>query len=285
MLRALVAMLLVLSFAVAMRLDHRSEVARIQAHLERAERALLARDVSGLSPSQRAARERNILALRAYRLRGQFPHNHDFQRRTPYFIDRHGTRCAMAHLIELAGGGEIVRRVAATANNARIHELAADRELCAWLDREGLTLAEAARIQPGYGSDPEVAISDDWQPLYGVATVCATTFATAAIVLNEQEPSEMSLFTRRDRADFAIAMGILCLGLGVPALNAPTNGSQGLGALNLAIGALSFAVGIAGARSPEPAEDKPTVSAARFSLAAAPYAGRQGSGVALALRF
>ncbi len=128
-----------------------AEVARVRAHLIGAEALLDARDVSALTPAQRAARARARERLRAYREAGVFPHNHDFPtHRVPYFIDAHGTRCAMAHLVESSGGGAYVQSVAGTRNNATVHELAGDPELVAWLEDNGLTLAEAARIQPTY---------------------------------------------------------------------------------------------------------------------------------------
>src|SRR5439155_4050809 len=129
----------------------RAETARIRTHLARMEHALRARDVTALAPSQRAARTRAIDALHAYWTAGVFPHNHDFPgQRRPYFVDRHGTRCAMAFVIERSEGAALVRRVAHTANNARVLDLANDPELTAWLDRNGITAAEARRVQPQY---------------------------------------------------------------------------------------------------------------------------------------
>lgn len=131
------------------------EVARIQRHLSGALARLLERDVARLTPAQRAARARSIQRLRDYRRAGEFPRNTDFPgRRIPYFIDRTGIRCAMAYLIEQSGHGDFVARVARTQNNAYIAELAGDPELRAWLEENGLTEAEAARIQPAYNPPP-----------------------------------------------------------------------------------------------------------------------------------
>jgi len=125
------------------------EVARVRAHLIGAEQMMDARDVSALSPEQRASRRRARERLRAYRARGEFPGNPGTVR-VPIFIDGHGTRCAMAHLIEASGAGAYVLEVARSRNNARVVELADDPRLVAWLDANGLTLQEAARIQPTY---------------------------------------------------------------------------------------------------------------------------------------
>ncbi len=141
----MLATLLVL-FALASDADG----ARIHDHLLGAETELRAADVSALAPAQRARRAALVAELARYRQTGRFPRNLDFAERTPYFVDDRGVRCAMAHLIEVTGGGALVARVAATANNAYIAELAGDPDLIAWLARHGLSAAEAARIQPTY---------------------------------------------------------------------------------------------------------------------------------------
>ena len=68
----------------------------------------------------------------------------------PFFRDGQGALCAMAYLIERSGRRDLVDRVALTRNNAFIAELANDPELRVWLDSVGLTVTEAARIQPTY---------------------------------------------------------------------------------------------------------------------------------------
>ncbi len=102
-----------------------------------------------MSWRQRRRRGDLVRKLVAYRAAGLFPRNDLFARRTPFFIDHHGTRCAMAHLIEASGHGSFVERVAASHNNARVGELRGE-ELDEWLLAHGLTLDEAARIQPTY---------------------------------------------------------------------------------------------------------------------------------------
>ncbi|MEO8699564.1 MAG: hypothetical protein ABI867_05945 [Kofleriaceae bacterium] len=130
------------------------EAARIQTHLATVDHELRIADTSGLSSDQRARRAMLIAELARYRDRGVFPRNLQFDRPTPYFIDDRGVRCAMAHLIETHGGAALVARVAATANTAYIRDLAGDAELRGWLDANGLTTAEAARIQPSYPRAP-----------------------------------------------------------------------------------------------------------------------------------
>jgi hypothetical protein len=53
-------------------------------------------------------------------------------------------------LLARSGRRDLVDKVAATRNNAYIPELANDPELVAWLEASGLSLEEAARIQPSY---------------------------------------------------------------------------------------------------------------------------------------
>ena len=127
-----------------------TEVARLQRHFDTVERELRAADVASLSPAQRAKRAALVDELARYRDRARFPRNLQFARDTPFFIDDRGVRCAMAQLIEAHDGAALVARVAATANNAYVRDLAGNPVFRAWLVDHGLTLAEAARIQPSY---------------------------------------------------------------------------------------------------------------------------------------
>jgi hypothetical protein len=89
--------------------------------------------------------------LSRYRRRALFPKNQRFPGRAlPHFIDDLGTRCAMGHLIESSGERELVQRIAEERNYARLPELTDIPELVVWLEANGLTLDEAARIQPQY---------------------------------------------------------------------------------------------------------------------------------------
>jgi len=123
----------------------------VRAHLSSALRELRRRDTSHLCPAQSLARVRHLDALDRYTRAGRFPSNRDFPGAlVPYFVDAAGARCAMAHLIERDGHGDLVQRVAAESNHARVRELAADAALVVWLDAAGLSAAEAARVQPEY---------------------------------------------------------------------------------------------------------------------------------------
>src|SRR5688572_2382999 len=128
------------------------EVERVAAHIERAEALAITRDVSQLSHVQKLVRALLLDALAAYRAGGRFPLNRDFAEMRPYFIDADGTRCAMAHLMELGGERALVEQIARERNNAYVRELADEPRVLEWLAAAGLTVEEAAAIQPEYCS-------------------------------------------------------------------------------------------------------------------------------------
>jgi hypothetical protein len=221
-----------------------AEVARIQAHLAAVERELLARDVSLLSPDRVRARARHIRVLREYREAGVFPHNHDYPgERVPYFVDEHGTLCAMAYLISRSGRDDLVERVARAANNARIPELAGDPELIQWLDHAGLSVEEAARIQPTYGGccwvEPEVEAAEVSSE-YAVASAVASAVGGVSAGMNLV--SLRSDGGSRWFGIMGITAGAAGLALGVDGIG-DGGATATVAAVNAGIGALSMALG------------------------------------------
>jgi len=173
------------------------ETARVRTHLATVEAELRTKDVSALTPAQRQARVRNLDVLHEYWVHAVFPVNTDFPgRRVPYFVDRYGTRCAMAYLIEQAGRGDLVARIAATHNNAYVHDLQDDPELSAWLRTNGLTAAEAARIQPSYGS-PYADFQGRWEgkAVFGPRDSVVVRFVTT---ITDSEEGWTLTFAKRD---------------------------------------------------------------------------------------
>ena len=83
-----------------------------------------------------------------------FPQNTEFAHRIPYFVDKSGTQCAVAYLVAQSGHSDLVARIAHRQNHALVDELAANTELALWLRNAGLSVREAARIQPGYDPAP-----------------------------------------------------------------------------------------------------------------------------------
>ena len=142
-----------------------AELRRLDAHFRRVLPRLHRAPPPGLGPAQRRARARHIEELERYRRGGRFPKNRLFPGMLlPHFIDREGTRCAMGHLIEQAGGADLVHHVARTRNYARVHDLADIPELLLWLEANGLTVNEAALIQPSYCSAPSMCVCNGYSP-------------------------------------------------------------------------------------------------------------------------
>ena len=80
------------------------QIAHKRRHLDLVLEELASRDTSHLAPAQREARARALERLRAYSARGRFPINDEFPGwEVPYFIDGHGTRCALAQVIDDSG--------------------------------------------------------------------------------------------------------------------------------------------------------------------------------------
>jgi len=229
-----------------------SEQARVRAHLESAERELRVAPVAGLTLSQRAARERALERLHEYWVRGVFPRNTDFpNERVPYFIDRHGTRCAMAHLIEQAGDAEFVARVTATQNNAPIRDWQGDPELVAWVDANGITAIEAARIQPAYGCEgvarppcPELpnlpSGTSQASTGYKTTTGMSVGVDVLAVALNSLARTGLSPTVT---GAIGIASGALGIVVGAPNFN-ESGSRRTLGFVNAGVGAVSAAIGV-----------------------------------------
>jgi hypothetical protein len=171
----------------------RREVVRLRAHFDSVDSELRARDVSGLTPAQRAQRQRLIGWLAEYRDAGVFPINDRFPGRlVPFFRDSKGTLCAMAYLIDRSGRGDIVDQIASTRNNAFIPELADDPALAAWLNSAGLEVTEAARIQPAYDFPPFTTDANRVSSDFAIATVLLGGGSLAASTVNVVSPSLVS---------------------------------------------------------------------------------------------
>ena len=142
--------------------EHQDQRAVLQAHYERAETELRAADVSHLDPVRAEARADALDVLRAYRLGGDFGRGPGAGGRALAFVDDEGRRCAVAELLHAFGEEELVQEVALGKNEAFVHELAGNQAFLASLDRMGLTLQEAARIQ-----GPRITFNGDGQPING----------------------------------------------------------------------------------------------------------------------
>jgi hypothetical protein len=215
-----------------------AEQSRLRGHFATVERELLARDVSRLTTSQRARRTSLVHLLRRYSVEGRFPKNEHFPgQRIPYFRDAHGTLCAMAYLIASTGSGELVDNVARTRNNAYLPELTNEPGLTEWLDKHGLTAAEAARIQPTYGfPDPDSEVSEG----FAMASVGLAVANGAAIMLNLQGGSRGALM---GRGFFGIVAGAADIALGLTKKDG-TGTALTLGVTDMLVGGISVALGV-----------------------------------------
>lgn len=124
---------------------------RVRAHLEGALRELRSVPASQFSDEVWGRRQQAIARLLRYTEAGRFPINDRYPFQTPLFVDDRGTRCAMGEVIDASGGSAFVAKVHRERNLARVRELVNEPALVEWLEVNGFTVAEAARVQPSYG--------------------------------------------------------------------------------------------------------------------------------------
>ncbi len=119
---------------------------------------LEAADNHSWSDSERTAWRQKLLAARlvqlqrlaAYRDRGIFPLNEgQSTQAVPIFVDRHGTACAVGHLMRCSGWTNAVDSIAQSNNLVYVPD-ATQSAIAEWVLTSGLTFEEAALIQPGY---------------------------------------------------------------------------------------------------------------------------------------
>jgi hypothetical protein len=224
----------------------RAEVARLRAHFDSVDTELRARDVSHLSVEQRASRTRLIGWLREYRNAGRFPQNDRFADRTiPFFRDSRGTLCAMAYLVDRSGRGDIVDRIATIRNNAYIGELTDDRDLVAWLDESGLTVTEAARIQPGYDGSVCCPLGPD-HPVVSDRNRLSTDYALASMGLGGTSLGTIgfnAFSPSRTSGALGLVAGVATLIAGASYLD-DGPGNQKVAIANTAVGSIAALTGV-----------------------------------------
>lgn len=268
------------------------EVVRLRAHFTQVDRELIARDVSHLTADQRSARAVHIARLRHYAALGRFPQNtrHPGQY-VPYFVDDHGTRCAMAFLIEQSGGGDFVARVQRRSNYAYIDDIARDpefgAELHAWLEANGLSLEEAASIQPAYDGGPCCTVDDPEEPVvptsYKVGSAVAIASSLTSVAFNS---GLVNLGLSRTASGWiGVATGGVALALGASALDQPDEYNT-LRTLNAGVGLVAAGLGVYALVRPT-SQTGPTATARNESrLTGSPWVAPDGrSGVLLNFRF
>ena len=129
----------------------KDDVSLIQMHLTLVEKTLRGKNVSYLTPEQKLNRGKCLDILKSYSAKGIFPKNLYHTKRTPYFIDKFGTACAVGELIIKTGYGNLASEISAENNNGYIQELNIKyAEISQWANLYGFTTDELAWIQPCY---------------------------------------------------------------------------------------------------------------------------------------
>jgi hypothetical protein len=260
-----------------------AEQVRVASHLDGALALLASRDLSALTPTQRANRARAVEVLKVYRDAGAYPVNRDYPGQlVPYFVDPvTDVHCAVGHLMAATGQQALVRRIAAADNHVRVMDLADDVEVRAWLETHGLTLEEAARIQPAYGGwptpePPEPRISD---------TQLNVTLGAALGV------SAMHLLSMRREAQPGPALATLAVGriaVGTGLYASDRNGTRAatalVGATAAVMGARSYRMTTAAGRKKAAAREA-ELARSNFEWGFAPGLDGRSVGFAARLRF
>ena len=222
------------------------EAARLRLHFAEVEREMLSRDISDLTPAQHVARAEQIEQLRRYAARGAFPRNtYHPGKRTPYFRDASGNLCAMAFLIAASGRGDIVDHIARNRNYAFVPDLIDEPGLAEWLRDHGLTVAEAARIQPSYDGNPCCVVEDPTvnHPSAGylAASAGASTLSAISIAWNARSAERVS--TQRWKGFLGTGVGGANLILGLSKLSSEGWENKTAAIWNIAIGATAAFLG------------------------------------------
>jgi hypothetical protein len=112
-----------------------------------------------------ARRDHNLVAFRAYRKGGVYPHN--FIRSGPLnvWMDREGHLCAAATMIDKDGKHDLVKDTAAKTNSLRLLDVT-EGPLMDWMLTSGFTIEEIDRIQapmvyPDLSTDPTWREAED----------------------------------------------------------------------------------------------------------------------------
>ena len=266
------------------------EAVRLRGHFATVEQEMLARDLKGLTPAQRVARAELLALLRRYSDEGAFPRN-DFHpgKMVPYFRDARGNLCAMAFLIAATGRGDIVDHIARTRNNAYVPELADEPGLATWLTEHGITLEEAARIQPTYGGE-ECCTPDEcctFRPFtkpsaqYLMISAGSTALSAISIAMNARSADRPP--AGRGWNFLGLGVGAATVVLGAAKIGDGGAENEAIGAWNLAVGATAAFLGGRALNRQKTAAQK---TAERLRIVPVALAGpRPGLGVVGRLQF
>jgi hypothetical protein len=121
----------------------------IATHLKLVEQILRQRDVIYLSSAQKQNRTHLLDELNGYWKAGVFPVNDYLPYKSPVFIDRKGTHCAVGYLMMQSGYDDLAQHIDHNEKFAYVHEIKT-AGVAAWANKYGFTIDELAWIQPQY---------------------------------------------------------------------------------------------------------------------------------------
>ncbi len=128
-----------------------SETGIIQLHLCLVEKTLRNNFPKNFTKEQIVNRNRCLDLLHDYWTEGVFPKNLYHPKRTPYFIDKYGTACAVGQLIISTGNKDLAMKISSENNYDYIRTLKLKYpQINSWAGEYGFTTDELAWIQPAY---------------------------------------------------------------------------------------------------------------------------------------
>ena len=148
----------------------------------------------------RKARQRQIELLLEYKDRGQFPQNEIGKTAKPIFVDSNGTHCAVGYLMHRAGDDSLVQSIVDQDNFVLIEGITDDSAL-AWIASSGLTIREAAMIQPAYPPPPIQFTLDNFQDPEFEARI-------DGMAVSDLSLSTASFFSETNNLDFLLSEAI-----------------------------------------------------------------------------
>jgi len=130
-------------------ISFKSEIDRIQCHLNQVVKHLKAATPMSLSEFQKTNRLNLINALSIYAKNKQFPVNKYHLTRRPYFVDENNVHCAVGYLMAFSGHENLVAAIQTEHNYDYIEDIRTEG-VTEWAFEQGFTLDELKWIQPTY---------------------------------------------------------------------------------------------------------------------------------------
>jgi len=121
----------------------------IATHLMLVETTLRNRSVSHLTKTQQQNRANCLNTLNKYWRLKKFPVNDYLSYKSPVFIDRKGTHCAVGYLMQQSGNEALALMINKEQKFAYIYDIKL-KGVSEWANKNGFTIDELAWIQPAY---------------------------------------------------------------------------------------------------------------------------------------